>query len=163
MESSKISFSLISLTAIALLDSIHAQDSPQDFLDVHNAARAEVGVAPLTWDDQVARFAQDYANTHVGDCELVHSTDMLYGENLAMNPAIDMSGTEAVNLWVGEKPNYDYNSNSCAAGQVCGHYTQVVWRNSLRVGCAKVRCNSGGTFIGCNYDPPGNWVGEKPY
>ncbi|KAM2731092.1 hypothetical protein EV2_034798 [Malus domestica] len=75
----------------------------------------------------------------------------------------DMSGTAAVDLWVAEKADYSYESNSCAAGKVCGHYTQVVWRNSARVGCAKVRCSSGGTFIGCNYDPPGNYVGEKPY
>ncbi|XP_004289697.1 PREDICTED: pathogenesis-related protein 1A-like [Fragaria vesca subsp. vesca] len=164
MELYKMSFALISLTAaisLALLHSIHAQDTPQDYLDAHNAARAAVGVAPLTWDDQVARFAQDYANTHVDDCQLVHSNGQ-YGENLAMGSG-DLSGTDAVNLWIGEKADYDYNSNTCAAGKVCGHYTQVVWRNSLHVGCAKVRCNSGGTFIGCNYDPPGNWVGEKPY
>jgi pathogenesis-related protein 1 len=74
-----------------------------------------------------------------------------------------MNGTEAVKLWVDEKPYYDYNSNSCVNGEMCGHYTQVVWRKSLRIGCAKVKCDNGGTFITCNYDPPGNYVGERPY
>ena len=46
-----------------------------------------------------------------------------------------------------------YNSNSCIGGE-CGHYIQVVWVNSLRIECAKVRCNNGGTFIVYNYDPP---------
>ena len=71
-------------------------------------------------------------------------------------------GIDVVKLWVNEKANYDYNSNSCVGGE-CLHYTQVVWRNSVRLGCAKVRCNNGGTFIGCNYDLPGNYVGQKPY
>ncbi|CAB4290778.1 unnamed protein product [Prunus armeniaca] len=75
----------------------------------------------------------------------------------------DLSGLDAVDMWLVEKADYNYDSNSCADGKVCGHYTQVVWRNTARVGCAKVRCNSGGTFIGCNYDPPGNYVGQKPY
>ncbi|KAM5549827.1 pathogenesis-related protein 1-like [Rosa sericea] len=161
MELSKISLSLISLIAFALLHSAHAQNSPQDYLNAHNSARAAVGVGGLTWDTNLATYAQRYANSHIGDCNLVHSGGP-YGENLAKSTG-DLSGTSAVNLWVGEKAYYDYNSNTCASGKVCGHYTQVVWRNSARVGCAKVRCNNGGTFIGCNYDPRGNIVGQKPY
>ncbi|XP_012072779.2 pathogenesis-related protein 1-like [Jatropha curcas] len=107
----------------------------------------------------VAAYAKNYANQRIGDCSLVHSKGS-YGENIAWGSG-DLSGTEAVKLWVDEKPFYNYNSNSCAA--VCGHYIQVVWRKSVRIGCAKVRCNNGGTFITCNYDPPGNYIGERPY
>ncbi|CAN6685434.1 unnamed protein product [Malus baccata var. baccata] len=156
-----ISLALLLILGSALIQSSHAQNTRQDYLNSHNAARAAVGVGPLTWDDNVARYAQNYANQRVGDCNLVHSKGP-YGENLAMSTG-DLSGTAAVDLWVKEKADYSYKSNSCAAGKVCGHYTQVVWRKSARVGCAKVRCSSGGTFIGCNYDPPGNYVGEKPY
>ncbi|KAJ0076665.1 hypothetical protein Patl1_35626 [Pistacia atlantica] len=74
---------------------------------------------------------------------LVHSGGgRKYGENLVGSRA-DLSGTDVVKMWVNEKANYDYKSNTCAAG--------------------KVRCNNGGTFIGCNYAPPGNYVGQKPY
>ncbi|KAK7844461.1 basic form of pathogenesis-related protein 1 [Quercus suber] len=145
---------LMSLTLVHLT---LAQDSKEDYLNAHNAARADVGVPSLTWDDTVAAYAQNYANQRIGDCNLVHSGGK-YGENIAWGSA-DLSGTDAVKMWVDEKANYDYNSNSCVGGQ-CGHYTQVVWRNSVRLGCAKVRCNNGGTFIGCNYDPPGNYVGN---
>ncbi|KAI3991461.1 hypothetical protein MKX01_000548 [Papaver californicum] len=31
------------------------------------------------------------------------------------------------------------------------------------VGFASVTCNTGGTFVICNYDPPGNWRGQRPY
>ncbi|XP_068322108.1 pathogenesis-related protein 1-like [Pyrus communis] len=148
--------------SLVLLCSVVSQSSDiQNYLNSHNAARAAVGVVSLTWDDNVAAYAQNYANQHVGDCNLVHSGGP-YGENLAMSTG-DMSGTAAVDLWVAEKADYSYESNSCADGKLCGHYTQVVWRNSARVGCAKVRCSSGGTFIVCNYDPPGNYVGQRPY
>ncbi|XVE67402.1 hypothetical protein DITRI_Ditri08aG0157500 [Diplodiscus trichospermus] len=160
MEFSKASsLALTCLMALALLS--HAQDSPQDYLNAHNTARADVGVGPMTWDDTVAAYAKNYANQRIGDCNLVHSGGP-YGENLAWSSA-DLSGTDAVTMWVNEKADYNYDSNTCAPGKVCGHYTQVVWRKSVRLGCAKVRCNNGGTFIGCNYDPPGNYNGEKPY
>ncbi|KAK9286098.1 hypothetical protein L1049_014478 [Liquidambar formosana] len=84
------------------------------------------------------------------------------GENLALSTG-NLTGTAAVKMWVDEKANYDNNTNSCADGAPCGHYIQVVWSNSSRLGCAKVRCNCAGTFIICNYDPPGNYVGQRPY
>ena len=155
------SLALACFMVLALVLPSHAQNSPQDFLNAHNTARAAVGVGPMTWDNTVAAYAQNYANQRIRDCKLVHSGGR-YGENIAWGSA-DLSGTAAVRMWVDEKANYDYASNTCAPGKVCGHYTQVVWRNSVRLGCAKVRCNNGGTFIGCNYDPPGNFNGQKPY
>ncbi|KAK7856648.1 basic form of pathogenesis-related protein 1 [Quercus suber] len=65
-------------------------------------------------------------------------------------------------LWVAEKNCYDYNRNTCVGGQ-CLHYTQVVWRNSVRLGCARVQCNNGWWFVTCSYDPPGNYDGQRPY
>ncbi|CBI25093.3 unnamed protein product, partial [Vitis vinifera] len=141
-----------------------AQSSPQDYVDAHNAARAQVGVQPITWNETVAAYARRYASSRVAEqCSMEHSGGP-YGENLAEGYGSigSLTGTDAVNLWVGEKPNYDYNSNSCVGGK-CGHYTQVVWRNSVRLGCARVQCNNGGWFVTCNYDPPGNYVGQRPY
>ncbi|KAF9665893.1 hypothetical protein SADUNF_Sadunf16G0172200 [Salix dunnii] len=136
MEMSKIALAIISLTSLALIvHHAHAQDSPQDFLNAHNTARASVGVGPMIWDDTVADFALSYINGLTGSCILVHSSGP-YGENLAGGSA-DLAGTAAVEMWVAERANYDYNSNSCVGGE-CLHYTQVVWRNSVRLGCAKV-------------------------
>ena len=109
----------------------------------------------------VAAYAQDYANQRRGDCALEHSSGP-YGVNIAWSSG-DMSGVEAVNMWVNEQADYDYGSNTCASGKQCGHYTQIVWENSVRLGCAKVSCDNGQTFIACNYDPQGNIVGEWPY
>ncbi|KAH9655438.1 Pathogenesis-related protein 1 [Citrus sinensis] len=138
-----------------------AQNSQQDYLRAHNEARASVRVGPMRWDNKVAAYAQNYANQRKGDCRLVHSGGP-YGENLAWSSG-DLTGTAAVKLWVDERPKYNYNSNTCVGGE-CRHYTQVVWRNSVRLGCARVKCNNNrGTFVICSYDPPGNVAGKRPY
>ncbi|KAJ6310359.1 hypothetical protein OIU76_015148 [Salix suchowensis] len=160
MVMSKILPLLFCLVSLALVHPSHAQNLPQDYLNAHNAARSQVSVANIIWDSTVAAYALNYANSRISDCSLVHSNGP-YGENLAKGSG-SFTGTAAVNLWVAEKPRYDYASNSCVGGQ-CLHYTQVVWRNSVRVGCARVQCTNGWWFISCNYDPPGNYIGQRPY
>ncbi|CAI0448724.1 unnamed protein product [Linum tenue] len=140
-----------------------AQDAPQDYLNTHNGARAAVGVGPVTWDGRVAAYAQSYANQRAAaDCSLVHS-DGPYGENIAWGSG-QLTGIDAVRMWGSEWVDYDYNSNTCAPGRDCGHYTQIVWRSTTTIGCAKATCSGGrGTFVICNYNPPGNWIGQRPY
>ncbi|KAL6270712.1 hypothetical protein ACE6H2_027623 [Prunus campanulata] len=138
------------------------QNSQQDYLNAHNVARKQVGIPNITWDSTVEAYAKNYANSRAADCNLVHSNGT-YGESLAKGSG-SFTGTAAVNLWVAEKPNYNYTSNSCVEGQQCLHYTQVVWKNSVRLGCARVQCtNNGWWFVTCNYDRPGNYVGQRPY
>ncbi|KAG5254055.1 basic form of pathogenesis-related protein [Salix suchowensis] len=161
MEISKNSLAIAFLVALATTIPLSlAQNSQQDYLNAHNNARAQVGVGNMVWDNNVAAYANNYVQRLKGDCRLVHSGGP-YGENLAGSSG-DLSGSAAVKLWVDEKPKYDYNSNTCVGGE-CRHYTQVVWRKSVRLGCAKARCNNGGTIISCNYDPPGNYANERPY
>ncbi|KAF4378487.1 hypothetical protein G4B88_027547 [Cannabis sativa] len=67
----RVSVSLIIciLGLVAMLESCNGQDSPQDYLALHNRARAQVGVGPMRWDNTVAAYAQNYANQLAwGDC-----------------------------------------------------------------------------------------------
>ncbi|PHU10357.1 Pathogenesis-related protein 1A1 [Capsicum chinense] len=144
----------------SIFHSSQAQYSPEDYLIPHNEARRQVGVGPMTWNDTLVAFAQNYANQRIGDCGMIHSHGP-YGECLAA-AFPDLNASYAVKMWVDEKEWYDFKSNTCASGQVCGHYTQVIWRNSVRLGCARARCNNGWYFITCNYDPPGNYIGQRP-
>uniref|UniRef100_A0A0E0G6H9 non-specific serine/threonine protein kinase n=1 Tax=Oryza nivara TaxID=4536 RepID=A0A0E0G6H9_ORYNI len=143
-----------------------AQSSPQDFLNLHNAARAGVGAGMLSWDSTVAAYAADYAEKRKSDCRNVHSNGP-YGENLFQGVAhISWTASDALFSWLGEAKNYNCTGNTCKDGQECGEYTQLMWTNSTRVGCASVTCDDsagGGTFIACNYDPPGNVAGQRPY
>ncbi|XP_020095716.1 pathogenesis-related protein PRB1-3-like [Ananas comosus] len=157
------SLALLLVSAAAMLATGVAQNSPQDFLNPHNAARASVRVGPLRWDNNLAAYAQNYANHRSGDCALIHSGGP-YGENIFWGSSgRKWSAADAVASWVAEKQFYDYRSNTCASRKVCGHYTQVVWAKSVSVGCATVTCNNGGTFIICSYNPPGNVQGQRPY
>ncbi|KAG8059193.1 hypothetical protein GUJ93_ZPchr0002g25202 [Zizania palustris] len=137
-------------------------DLRMQFLARQNAARSAVGLPPLMWDERVAGYARRYAESRRGDCALVHSSGP-YGENLFWGSGTGWSPAQAVGAWLAEQPQYNYWSNRCYGG-MCGHYTQIMWRASRRVGCAMVTCYNGrGTFITCNYDPPGNYVGMRPY
>ncbi|WOL06482.1 pathogenesis-related protein 1-like [Canna indica] len=133
------------------------------FVASHNAARRLVGVPPLEWDAKLARFAKAYAGQRRGDCRLVHSPGYAYGENIFWGQGRRWSVPDAVAKWVKEKQWYHYDKNSCDAGADCTHYTQIVWRTTQKLGCAKIICNSGDTFIVCEYYPPGNYVGARPY
>ncbi|XP_073140278.1 pathogenesis-related leaf protein 6-like [Henckelia pumila] len=140
----------------------NAQNSPQDYVNAHNTPRGQVGVGSVIWNVTLANYAQNYANQRIGDCALTHSNGP-YGENLAKGSSSWFTGVEAVNLWMAEKSCYDYATNSCIGGKPCLHYTQVVWHDSIRIGCARVQCSNGWYYVICSYDAPGNWVGERPY
>ncbi|XP_076923314.1 basic form of pathogenesis-related protein 1-like [Bidens hawaiensis] len=156
------SFAIVLLTFSCFIHVSKARG--QHFLIPHNQARARVGVQPLTWNKTLEAYARQYAVQHLHNCVLKHSGGP-YGENLAAGYGDQFTANAAVNLWVDEKQHYDIASNSCVGG-ACLHYTQVVWRNSVHLGCARVTCydeiGTGWVAI-CNYHPPGNYVGERPY
>jgi uncharacterized protein YkwD len=164
MVTPKLAILLALAMAAAMVNPSQAQNSPQDYVSPHNSARAAVGVAGVGWSTTLQAYAQSYANQRIGDCRLQHSGGQ-YGENIFWGSAgKDWTAADAVNSWVSEKQDYDYGSNTCRAGKQCGHYTQIVWRASTSIGCARVVCNNNrGVFIICSYNPPGNFVGQKPY
>jgi len=139
----------------------------------HNLARADVSpssatpIPGLEWDPEIAAIAQAYAER----CVFEHSGANGLGENLYANAGSLATPQDVVKSWDDEAVDYDYATNTCNAGAICGHYTQVVWAESQRLGCGYARCTANTPFDGfetwdnwvCNYDPPGNWVGEKPY
>lgn len=86
------------------------------------------------WDENLAAFAQEYAE----NCTFAHSrsADRMnlvdgvswVGENLYITSAQFYEGVtkDAIEAWYNEKSDYDYESNTCTPGRVCGHYTQVI-------------------------------------
>ena len=136
----------------------YAQDSQQDYIDVHNIAKGQVGVPPIAWDATVAEYAENHANQHKDDCK-VKLSHRKYGELLQTSSG-NMSGANAVKMWVAQKADYDYNTNTCV-GWTCLGYAQVVWRNSTHLECSKVNCANAGTFIICNWNFPNVHLGPE--
>lgn len=124
-------------------------------LDEHNIKRALHGVDGLEWDEEVYAAAQAYADAYTCDGTLVHSGNSLYGENLAYG----YSTRGTVDAWYSEIEYYDFNNPGYTPG--VGHFTQVVWKSTTKLGCAFKYCNDYyGAYVVCNYSPPGNYVNE---
>ncbi|XP_077237100.1 pathogenesis-related protein PR-1 type-like [Tasmannia lanceolata] len=161
-----IPFSLSLILLLSFLSFAHGRANKtemiKEFLDGHNNARNAVGVPPLKWDPMLATYARVYSNERRHDCRLVHSPSFVFGENIFWGQGHDWSAKDAVAAWVAEKQFYHYDTNTCS-GPDCTHYTQIVWRTTERVGCAKIVCDSGDSFITCEYYPPGNYIGDRPY
>ncbi|GFP89705.1 pathogenesis-related protein pr-1 [Phtheirospermum japonicum] len=156
-------FILISLCLTTSTNAGVPKNAARQFMGMQNAARAALGLPPLIWDQKLVQYARSYARQRREDCALEHSHGP-YGENIFWGSGDGWTPAQAAAAWVAERREYNYWSNSCAFGQQCGHYTQIVWRDTKKIGCAKVVCDGGkGVFMICNYNPPGNYIGERPY
>ncbi len=143
-------------------------------LNAHNAYRTELRIPGLTWSDTLAQYAQRWVNELVNmrDCAMEHRPhddsspwNLVYGENIYSGGGTNWIPTivEAVAAWGKEKNDFNFNRKECKDGKICGHYTQIIWKNTTQVGCASAVCADGNVIIVCNYNPSGNWSGEKPY
>ncbi|MDV3242266.1 CAP domain-containing protein [Methylocaldum sp. RMAD-M] len=148
-------------------------------ITAHNQVRSADGVPPLVWSDELATIATDYAATlEQQGCprELPHSpaSDQgELGENLYWAGPVmwsdgrtepqQLTPAQVVNSWAAEKANYNYETNSCAPGRMCGHYTQLVWAATTEVGCGYAVCTNNAQVWVCNYRPAGNVTGQSPY
>jgi pathogenesis-related protein 1 len=110
----------------------------------------------------VAAFAQAWADHLAGSCGFEHRPDNPYGENLFGGTAGYVGVLDAAASWYQEKPYYPGGPLTADNGFLAGHYTQMVWRDTTRVGCGKAECN-GQIIVVCDYDPPGNILGRSPY
>lgn len=146
----------------------------QSSLDAHNTVRAGVGVAPLQWDPALEVIAREWA-TGCSDAQppaglIDHNAGRsdghptYVGENI-FGSSGPSTAEGAATSWASEAADYDYNTNSCAPGRVCGHYTQMVWAATTHLGCASAVCSdlAYGHVIVCNYGPGGNIQGQSPY
>jgi hypothetical protein len=157
-----------------------AQDVIDAFVAAHNQARSgpltptpSPPLPPVSWDAILADSVYDYAiECHGMNGLLSHNADRstdyqaLGGSGYVGENIYGSSGgatpDDAVSLWMSEAPSYDYGSGNIGSA---GHYTQIVWRDSVRIGCAIVDCPAltyHNTVI-CDYAPGGNISGQKPY
>ncbi|KAL4243480.1 hypothetical protein ABKN59_001155 [Abortiporus biennis] len=129
------------------------------YLSAHNSVRAQHGATALTWSDNLASKAQQWAN----GCVFQHSGGSLgpFGENLAAGTGSSYDIAAAVKSWTDEASQYDPNNPQPS------HFTQVVWKGTTQVGCAVQSCDGifdpsfgKAKFFVCEYSPQGNIIGE---
>jgi uncharacterized protein YkwD len=141
----------------------------QTWLDTHNAERARMGVAPLRWDTELERDARSWATSLANTRSFEHApqrgdeTDQ--GENLWMGTKNGYRSEEMVGAWIAEKRDYRSgifpSVSKTGNWKDVGHYVQLIWHNTNRVGCAAAE-GGGDEYLVCRYFPAGNWEGEDP-
>ncbi|HEY9632097.1 MAG TPA: CAP domain-containing protein [Coleofasciculaceae cyanobacterium] len=138
-----------------------------DILAAHNKYRLEVGVPSLKWSDSLANSAQKWAEQLASTGSFEHSSSQ-YGENLWAGTSEAYSQTQMVDDWGDEKQYFIPNSsfpNTCRENwSQCGHYTQIIWKDTQQVGCGlATNKKTKNDYFVCQYNPPGNYEGQKPY
>ncbi len=148
-----------------------------ELVGVHDKVRKEVGVGPVTWSPELGAFAQAWADELARTGTFRHRTyepgpwQQKYGENIAY---IQGNGAGAVvvkgaEFWYAEKKDYTPGTPIPAdfSAFKAGHYTQMVWRDSVEIGAGKATIRTGdlkgAQILVCNYKPPGNTIGKTPY
>nr|CDJ87853.1 SCP extracellular domain containing protein [Haemonchus contortus] len=116
--------------------------------------------ALLSYDCAIEENMMDYAK----ECKFAHNSYKDrngWGQNLYMT-----SGRNSVSAWFSELEHKGVPKENRLTMEVfnhgVGHYSQVVWQWSNKVGCAVVWCREM-TLVGCEYARAGNYLGSLIY
>jgi hypothetical protein len=140
---------------------------PERILSLHNEARRQALEPPLSWDPALGQQAASYAMELALTNSFHHSSPGARqgtGENLWMGTHGAYSYEAMVEAWSSERRNFVPGvfpavSRSGNWHDV-GHYTQMIWPGTTRVGCA-LASNRTNDFLVCRYASPGNIVGRS--
>jgi len=171
-----LSLILLSVFAFTVLSNAHARPSGpphsllrrgspaqiNSFLFSHNAIRTAHNATGLTWSTEYAAMAEAWADK----CQFKRTdgflSDTPYGELHAAATGFFPIST-AINQFAKDAEEYD------PAHPVYNHWTQIVWKSTTKVGCARSTCNDllglrtgMATYYVCFYDPAGNVIGQAP-
>ena len=154
------------------LEEAHRDDGlmREVILGMHNEERESLGLSPLAWDSALAaaaaRYARQMAQTNIFRHSARASRAIPSGEN----------------LWMGSRGLYDYevmvgsfleerryfrssgtlpDLSTTGRWEDVGHYTQIIWRGTRKVGCALAEGQSY-DYLVCRYFPAGNVFGQNP-
>lgn len=139
----------------------------KEILAAHNRYRTALNIPPLVWSDTLAAHAQEWAG-HLAQSggNIRHSKSSGEGENLWQGTSGYFSYKQMVDSWGAEKKLFKNGKfphvSTTGKWQDAGHYTQIIWRNTTKVGCGKSRSGEYDILV-CRYSPPGNYVGERAY
>lgn len=146
----------------------------EDLVQHHNLVRKEVGVVAVKWSKDLAIYAQEWADELAETGKFEHRPNegewaQKYGENLAAGKGDAYNVLVASKSWYAEKEFYASGTPipTDFSKFQSGHYTQMTWNTSTELGAGKAIVKTGSMkgwlIIVCNYNPPGNYTGEKPY
>ncbi|XP_028392017.1 Golgi-associated plant pathogenesis-related protein 1-like [Dendronephthya gigantea] len=135
----------------------------QESLKAHNKYRAIHNVPPMKLNTEMNAQAEKWAQHIASEGMLQHSDSEQRngdGENLFYRCQMPLTGGFATTEWYKEVCHYDFNTGKSVNGKTVGHFTQVIWKESLELGIGKAT-KGGCTYVVARYKPPGNWMGKE--
>ena len=135
----------------------------QEIANYINIYRTKHQSPPLTWDDSIANFSQQWSYHLVSTSSFQHSGNQSYSENLAYYKGYGLDVMylmkKAVDDWYNEISLYDFNNPGFS--QATGHFTCLVWKSSLMFGMGiSINTTTTDVDVTFNCSPPGNYIGE---
>ncbi|XP_064087317.1 CRISP/Allergen/PR-1-like [Macrobrachium nipponense] len=128
----------------------------------------------LEWDDELALVAQSHADQCIfehecSDCRRVSRFGV--GQNLFIsfqsNFDTRIQWGRAIKAWYDEVAEFDPNViQPFQFSAPVGHYTQMMWWNTFKVGCGYTMFKDGSWWkklYTCNYGPGGNIIFSEMY
>lgn len=172
--------SAVLLTGVVAISTSSFGQTPAQWVDGHNKYRRSLvgfdgnptSSPDLVWSEALAKDAQDWANQVAATGSLkhrpnsgssTHADARPWGENLAWGSSSTYDPLSGLMAWYDEKPFFQPVSSTCTAGNVCGHFTQVVSQLSREVGCATASGTDQSIYVVCNYTPHGNTQQDGAY
>lgn len=162
----KMKLIFLFLTLLLYLGSIECltQAEKEECLKAHNELRElMVDTKPLKWDDNLAHKAQMWAENNLKRDKMVHKKPNKDGENIAYGKSYKgpRSCASAVLAWFNEIQYYNFTTGNTKDGHHIGHFTQLVWHDTQKVGVGIASKTVGGrttTYIVAEYQPKGNRI-----
>ena len=159
-----IKLSYLFLLALCLTSTARAAPvNKTEVLEKINGYRRLHQAPDVTWSDAISTgVSQPWTDHLAATNTFEHNPDSLdYGENIAMSgPPDDVTTAvnNAIYMWYSENVNYDYDSPGFS--MTTGHFTQLVWANTQRIGVGVTVSGSNAVYVVMNFDPPGNYLGD---
>uniref|UniRef100_A0A4W3GII0 SCP domain-containing protein n=1 Tax=Callorhinchus milii TaxID=7868 RepID=A0A4W3GII0_CALMI len=149
-------------------------EQKEHIVALHNQYRSSANYASnmrrmvrRRWDTRLEKMARKHAQKCIWESGINNYSTV--GENMHLNKC-NLNIEKAIQVWYKEIDNYAFDSMKCFNKKKCGHYRQVVWAKSERIGCSFKYCEEVnglkaqyGNLLVCKYAPRGDLIGQKPY
>ncbi|KRX25146.1 Golgi-associated plant pathogenesis-related protein 1, partial [Trichinella nelsoni] len=131
----------------------------REFLEVHNKVRARHGCPPLSWSQRLADEATAWADKLLAKGRILYRDEQDIGENILLTTIKRSTrlptGTEVTEKWASQVEKYDFKNPGWSEGS--HNFTQMIWKASTEVGCARRwSASSQQAAVVAFYHPVGN-------
>ncbi|XP_041973599.1 secreted protein PRY1-like isoform X2 [Aricia agestis] len=139
-----------------------SSDFEKEALEAHNEHRQEHGVPPLVLSKDICKVSQKWAEELAKKDVMSYSVNQNYGESIycgwSPDPNVKITAKDCVDRWYNEINDYSFGKEPEILN--CGHFTQMIWKNTRELGIGSAKSKSGKLYVVANYYPPGNYSNQ---